>query len=66
MKYGQNVIIAVIYGAEMPEQFKNMIVNIEEELQIKFTSGVTDIVIGNTELAFGTTMPAVVHDWSYE
>jgi hypothetical protein len=38
----------------------------EEELQLKFTSGLTDIVIGNTDLAFGTTMPSVVHDWSYQ
>jgi hypothetical protein len=32
MKYGQNILVAVFHGAEMAEQLKNMIVNLDEEL----------------------------------
>ena len=59
-------MIAVLYGAEVGEQMTNLVENIDDEFQIKFTSGITEIVIANTPMSFGSTRPVPTHDYSYK
>lgn len=50
--HGQNIMIAIMYSGESGEEFANYMTHPEDEMQLKFMSGVVNIVILDTPQAF--------------
>ena len=59
---GDNILIAVMFSAESGEEFASLIGHISNESQLKFMSGIVDIMVVDTPLVFGTVKKCHVNN----